>query len=125
MFTSLFASSVCWTPAVPACISGHDDWIGTGISDADACKELCINHNQFKCLPIEFKDVECHLSQFGQLTLTLASDYQQPCSESGWIYAERMETVDDTCTDPWSPVRQGCIEGHNVVEYYNIGSVQD
>ncbi len=119
------ASSMRWSSIVPACIDGHNDRVVNGTRDIDACLELCENYVTFRCLSIEYKDGVCNLSKYGQFTLALASDYQQPCSDAGWLYAERFESDDDSCDDPWSPVRNACIEGHNGKVLADVESVQD
>ncbi len=125
----LTVSCMRWSNTVPACITGHNDWVATGIRDLDACQELCVNHVSFKCLSIEFKDGVCNFSKYSQFTLALASEYQQPCSDAGWLYAERFEPGDDdndvSCADPWSPVRNACIDGHNGKIHTDVVSVQD
>ena len=114
-----------WTGTVPACIQGHNDWQGPA-EDADTCKELCLNTTTFTCQSVEFKGDECHLSQHGQFCLTVASDYQQPCSEPGWLYAERLlETTDVQCEDPWSPVREACIRGYNERDIFNVENIEE
>ncbi len=114
-----------WTGTVPACIQGHNDWHGPA-EDVDTCKELCLNTATFTCLSIEFKGDKCQLSRHGQLSLSMASDYQQPCSEPGWLYAERLtETTEERCQDPWSPVREACIRLNNEKDIPNVASLED
>ncbi len=114
-----------WTAVVPACIQGHNDWQGPA-EDADTCKELCLNTTMFTCLSIEFKGDKCQLSRHGQLSVSLASDYQQPCNERGWWYAERLtEITEERCQDPWSPVREACIRGNNERDIFNIETIED
>ena len=104
----LFPISGCfWTEKVSGCIKGNDHWDGNA-NRLEDCQKKCEEERNFACLSIDYRDGRCRLSRFNIRTINPTSDYMQPCDESGWYYAERVNVAS------WTPEVSARIIENNI-----------